>query len=176
MPLLYYFFQNTTAKTATTLVYWHLITSGRFQKPYGPEYQKFYFFETWHFNTRFCCTPQDVLDINFTYRQYKAKARISKRLFQENKAHQIFRKTKISYPLHTHVRDCVSRKQSTPKTNISYSLIRTRTCAYHGVRNVPFQKIWRALFSWNTHFEIRPFALLPTIWYLTVFTFCDSNS
>ena len=25
-----------------------------------------------------------------------------------------------------------------------------------------FQKIWRALFSWNTRFEIRPFALLPT--------------
>ena len=25
-----------------------------------------------------------------------------------------------------------------------------------------FRKIWRALFSSNTHFEIRPFALLPT--------------
>ena len=25
-----------------------------------------------------------------------------------------------------------------------------------------FRKIWRALFSWNTRFEIRPFALLPT--------------
>ena len=25
-----------------------------------------------------------------------------------------------------------------------------------------FQKIGRALFSWNTRFEIRPFALLPT--------------
>ena len=25
-----------------------------------------------------------------------------------------------------------------------------------------FRKIWCALFSWNTHFEIRPFALLPT--------------
>ena len=24
------------------------------------------------------------------------------------------------------------------------------------------RKIWRALFSWNTRFEIRPFALLPT--------------
>ena len=24
-----------------------------------------------------------------------------------------------------------------------------------------FQKIWRALFSWNTRFEIRPSALLP---------------
>ena len=44
----------------------------------------------------------------------KAKGRISKRVFQDNKARQIFRKTNISYPL------------------------------------VP-----------GTHFEIRPFALLP---------------
>ena len=27
-----------------------------------------------------------------------------------------------------------------------------------------FRKIWLALFSWNTGFEIRPFALLLTIW------------
>ena len=26
-----------------------------------------------------------------------------------------------------------------------------------------FQKIWRALFSWNTRFEIRPVALLPAM-------------
>ena len=25
-----------------------------------------------------------------------------------------------------------------------------------------FRKIWHALFSWNTRFEIGPFALLPT--------------
>ena len=31
-----------------------------------------------------------------------------------------------------------------------------------GVRNVCFQKIYPALFSWNTRFEICPFALLPT--------------
>ena len=43
----------------------------------------------------------------------KAKGRISKRVFQENKAHQIFRKMNISYPV-----------------------IRLRTCAHHGVRNV----------------------------------------
>ena len=42
----------------------------------------------------------------------KAKGRISKRVFQENKARQIFQKTNISYPL-----------------------IRT---AYQGVRNVRF--------------------------------------
>ena len=47
----------------------------------------------------------------------KAKGRISKRVFQENKARQIFRKTNFSYPL-----------------------IRTRTCAYQGVRNVRFSE------------------------------------
>ena len=31
-----------------------------------------------------------------------------------------------------------------------------------GVRNIIFRKIWRALFSWNTCSEIRPFTLLPT--------------
>ena len=45
----------------------------------------------------------------------KAKGRISKRMFQENKARQTFRKTNISYPL-----------------------VRTRLCAYQGVRNVSF--------------------------------------
>ena len=33
-----------------------------------------------------------------------------------------------------------------------------------GLRNIRFfRKIWRAFFSWNTRFEIRPFSLLPTI-------------
>ena len=37
-----------------------------------------------------------------------------------------------------------------------------------------FRKIWRALFSWNTRFEIRPFALLPTnfTWKIITFPFC----
>ena len=69
----------------------------------------------------------------------KAKGRISKWVFQENYTRQIFRKTNISYPL-----------------------IRTRTCAYQGVRKFVFRKTWRALFSWNTRFRIRPFAILPT--------------
>ena len=47
----------------------------------------------------------------------KAKGQISKRVFQENKACQIFRKMNISYPL-----------------------IRTRMCAYQGVRNVRFSE------------------------------------
>ena len=45
----------------------------------------------------------------------KAKGRISKRVFHENKAHQIFQKMNISYPV-----------------------IRARTCAHQGVRNVLF--------------------------------------
>ena len=45
----------------------------------------------------------------------KSKGRISKRVFQENRACQIFRKTNISYPM-----------------------ICTRTCAYQGVRKVCF--------------------------------------
>ena len=48
---------------------------------------------------------------------YKAKERISERVFQEKNARQIFRKIKISYPL-----------------------ISTRTCAYQGVRNVNFSE------------------------------------
>ena len=44
----------------------------------------------------------------------KAKVQISKRLFQENKACQIF------------------------QTNISYPLIRTRACVYQGVQNICF--------------------------------------
>ena len=70
----------------------------------------------------------------------KAEGRTSKRVFQENKALQIFGKTNISYPPDTHTYVCVSG----------------------GKKYFFFRKIWRALFSWNTHFEICPFALLPT--------------
>ena len=48
----------------------------------------------------------------------KAKGQILKVVFQEGKARQNFRKTNISYPL-----------------------IRTRTCAYQGVRNVLFDAL-----------------------------------
>ena len=47
----------------------------------------------------------------------KAKGQISKRVFQENKARQIFRKTNISYPL-----------------------IRTRMRAYQGIGKVRFSE------------------------------------
>ena len=75
----------------------------------------------------------------------KAKGRISKQVFQENKACQIFR-----------------------KTNISYSLIRTRTCVYQGVRNIRFSENLVYFVFLKHRFEIRPFALLRTnfkIWH-----------
>ena len=37
-----------------------------------------------------------------------------------------------------------------------------------------FPKIWRALFSWNTSFKIRPFALLPTKWQFNVISFFNT--
>ena len=67
----------------------------------------------------------------------KAKERISKLVFQESKARQNFRKTNISYPL-----------------------IRTRTCAYQGVRNVCFSEIL-ACFAFLKHpFLDSPFYLI----------------
>ena len=68
----------------------------------------------------------------------KAKVRISKRVFQERKERQNFRKTNISYPL-----------------------IRTRTCVYQEVRNVCFTEILACVAFLKHRFEIRPFALLP---------------
>ena len=69
----------------------------------------------------------------------KAKERISKRVFQENKARQIFRKTNISYPL-----------------------IRARTCAYQGLRKVRFSENLAYFVFLKTRFEVHPFGLLPT--------------
>ena len=55
----------------------------------------------------------------------KVKGRISKRMFQENTTPQIDRKTNISYPL-----------------------IRTRTCSCQGVRHIRFsEKLTCYLFS-----------------------------
>ena len=65
----------------------------------------------------------------------KAKGRISKRAFQENKSHQIFRKTNISYPV-----------------------TRTRTCADQGVRNVCFSENLVCCFLET---PVLRFALLP---------------
>ena len=70
--------------------------------------------------------------LEYLFAGNKTKERISKRVFQGNKARQIVRKTNISYPL-----------------------IRMRTCVYQEVRMFVFWKIWRAFCSWNTRFEIR---------------------
>ena len=66
-----------------------------------------------------------------------AKGRISKRVFQENKACQIFRKTNISYPL-----------------------IRTRTGAYRGIRNVRFLKNLACFVFLKHPFSHSPFCLI----------------
>ena len=88
----------------------------------------------WPLRKALKCLLQNIVGNN-------AKGWMSKRVFQEKKARPIFRKTNVSYPL-----------------------IRTSTCAYQEVRMFVFRKIWRALLSWNTVFEIRPFVLLPTIY------------
>ena len=62
------------------------------------------------------------------------KERISRRVFQENKTHQVFAKTNIFYP--------------SPPRYVQEMLV--------------FRNIWRVLFSWNTRFEICPFVLWPT--------------
>ena len=76
---------------------------------------------------------------NFEIVGNKTEMRISNWVFQENKAHQIFQKKEHFLPPVTHKYSCVSRG-----------------------KNVRFSEIWHVLFSWNTRFEIRPFALLPT--------------
>ena len=63
----------------------------------------------------------------FNFVGNRAKGRISKRVFQEDKARQIFRKTNISYP----------RPFRTLLTNTSNEHF-LRACAYQGVRNIRF--------------------------------------
>ena len=68
----------------------------------------------------------------------------------------------------------VSRKQSRPNFPKNEHLLPldTQHVRVH-IREwemFVFRKIWRALFSWNTGFEIRPFALLPMILYNSWFS------
>ena len=72
-----------------------------------------------------------------TFCRYKAKGWISKRVFQENKARQIFPKTKISYPL-----------------------ISTRTCAYQRVRNVRYSENLACFVFLKHPFWVSPFCLI----------------
>ena len=67
----------------------------------------------------------------------KAKVRISKQMFQENKARQIFQKTIISYPL-----------------------IGKRTCAYQGLRNEPFLENLAPFVFLKNSFWDSPFCLI----------------
>ena len=48
-------------------------------------------------------------------------------------------------------------------------------CVSGGKKMFVFQKIWRALFSRNTRFEIRPFALQSTISNLVRFSYAASD-
>ena len=70
----------------------------------------------------------------------KAKRRISKRVFQEIKARQIFR-----------------------KSNIFYSLIRRRTCTYQRVRNVRFSENLAGFIFLKHPFWDSPFCLITNV-------------
>ena len=59
--------------------------------------------------------------------------------FKRRKYAKISPKTNISYPPDTHTYVCVSE---------------SKKCSFFG-------QFWHALFSWNTRFETRIFALLP---------------
>ena len=61
------------------------------------------------FYTSYVSLCNDYYDCN------KAKGRISKRMFQENKARQIFRKTNVSYPL---IGDCNDLMKTLLKLNL----------------------------------------------------------
>ena len=79
----------------------------------------------------------------------KAKGRISKRVFQENKAYKA--------------------RQIFWKTNISNPLIPTRTCGYRGVGNVIFSKSLTSFLFLKHPFWDSPFAVSPTNSFLTLF-------
>ena len=77
---------------------------------------------------------------------------------------------------------CVCTKWMIPSENFFTSLIRTKCFSivfldsphmeidFSSVLEIfVFQKIWRALFSWNTRFEIRSFALFLTCYHLHSF-------
>ena len=84
----------------------------------------------------------------------KAKGRILKRVFLEKKSTPNCRKNECFLPSDT--------QTLKGQLQVCLSIYDLLVCAYQGVRNVRFRKIWRAFFSCNTRFEIRPFALLST--------------
>ena len=68
----------------------------------------------------------------------KGKGRISKRVFQENKARQIFRKTNIFTPWYAHVSTCAN--QGVKRTFCRPWYAHVRTCANQGVKNFLFSE------------------------------------
>ena len=109
-------------KTLNSLFFVYIYHSGVNRRWYTLADNKAYWFLVSQLFVKNSYIHHDVKKLRY-YVSNKTKGRISKRMFQENKARQIV-----------------------GKTNISYS--------------------WRALFSWSTRFEIRPFALLPTFTWL----------
>ena len=70
-------------------------------------------------------------------------------MFQENKIRQIFRKTNIFYPL---------------------------KCAYQGVRNVYFSENLTCFVFLKHRFDIRLFALLPTIYVMSHISWVNNST
>ena len=57
-----------------------------------------------------------------------------------------------------------TRKTIVDRQNLDKSYCKTYcACAYQEVQMFVFRKMWHALFLCNTRFEIRSFALLPTL-------------
>ena len=81
--------------------------------------------------------PRKLYSFKFEIVGNKAKRRISNRVFQKNKARQIFRKKNISYPL-----------------------ISTRTRAYQGVRNICFSENLVCFVFLKHPFWDSPFCLI----------------
>ena len=103
-----------------------------------------------------------------------AKGGIWKCVLQENKVHQIFRKTNIlsyenlSYPLlrtgsnHTEWSNTLRQSVAGELFEYVWPFCGVGASTYQGLKNNCFWKIWRVCFFCNTRFDIRPFALLLT--------------
>ena len=74
----------------------------------------------------------------------------------------------------TNISNTLTPPPPRPSSLHTYIKPRTRACAYQWVRNIRFSENWRALFSRNTHFEIRSFAWLPTLYRMPVFIFISN--
>ena len=57
---------------------------------------------------------------------------------------------------------CFKKTNHAKFSKNKHILLSVYLCVSGGKKSLFFWKICRALFSWNTYFQIRPFALLPT--------------